>query len=170
MNIGRIGSMSVVMGALLSGLSYGNWAFDGRLILPPVCQLSQQNPLEVSFGKVGVGKVDGKQYEQSIPYELQCDGENTTTLGQRWKVSLTFSGTPAGAGFDDATLKVAGAENAGNAGIRIQKDGTPQPLNTAFLIDVAALPRLSAVPVKRPGSDLVAGDFTATGTLTVSFQ
>lgn len=143
-----------------------NWLFDGTLIIPPVCQLSQEDPIKVSFGKVGVRKVDGVAFKQAIPYQLNCVGD----MSQPWDISLTFSGTPAGNGFDDATLQALSPLNNGKLGIQIQKNGQPQPLNNAFLIDRNALPVLSAVPVMRAGSELVGDNFTASGTLTVTFE
>lgn len=143
-----------------------NWLFDGSLIIPPVCQLSQEDPIKVSFGKVGVRKVDGVAFKQTIPYQLNCVGD----MGQPWDISLTFSGAPAGNGFDNATLQTVSSLNNGNLGIQIQKNGQPLPLNNAFLVDQNALPILSAVPVMRAGSELVGDDFTASGTLTVIFE
>ncbi|MBG5898604.1 fimbrial protein [Providencia sp. PROV156] len=143
-----------------------NWLFDGTLIIPPVCQLSQDDPIKVSFGKVGVRKVDGVAFKQTIPYQLNCVGD----MSQPWDISLTFSGTPAGNGFDNATLQAISPLNNGKLGIQIQKNGQPQPLNNAFLVDRTALPILSAVPVMRAGSELVGDNFTASGTLTVIFE
>lgn len=143
-----------------------NWAFDGTLILPPVCQLGHSDPIRVSFGKVGVRKVDGNLFKRDIPYQLDCQGD----INQPWDVTLTFAGTLAGTGFDNATLRVNSILNNGKLGIQIQKDGVPLELNQAFAINSANPPRLSAVPVKRAGTELIGDDFTATGTLTIDFQ
>ncbi|HGM5491694.1 TPA: fimbrial protein [Serratia fonticola] len=159
-------SVSVLAGMLLSPAAQANWMFDGTLIIPPVCQLGQQDPIKVSFGKVGVRKVDGTAFKQDVPYQLNCLGD----MSQPWDVTLTFGGTLAGAGFDNATLRTITPLNTGKLGIQIQKNGQPLELNKAFAIDVGTPPILSAVPVKRAGTDLVGDDFTATGTLTIAFQ
>ncbi|EJD6049015.1 MULTISPECIES: fimbrial protein [Providencia] len=143
-----------------------NWAFDGTLIIPPVCQLSHDDPIKVSFGKVGVRKINGTAFKQSIPFQLDCVGDMT----QPWDISLIFGGTPAGSGFDNATLRTVTPLNNGKLGIQIQKNGQPQPLNEPFLINAASLPSLSAVPVMRSGSELVGDNFTASGTLTIIFE
>ena len=151
---------------MMSSVVEANWTFDGSLILPPACALGQTNPIRVSFGKVGVRKVDGNLFKQDIPYELNCQGD----LSQPWNVTLTFSGTLAGAGFDNATLRANSSQNTGKLGIQIQKDGIPLELNKAFAINSSNPPRLSAVPVKRVGAELVGDNFTSTGTLTIDFQ
>ncbi|WP_368877611.1 fimbrial protein [Providencia vermicola] len=152
---------------MLAGQSaQANWVFDGTLIIPPVCQLNQNKPIQVSFGKVGVRKVDGDRFKQEIPYQLDCLGD----LNQPWDVTLTFSGTQAGNGFDKATLRTVSALNNGTFGLQIQKDGQALELNKAFSINPAAPPKLSAVPIKLAGTELIGDDFTATGALTIDFQ
>lgn len=143
-----------------------NWVFDGTLVLPPACQLGHSDPIRVSFGKVGVRKVDGNLFQQDIPYQLDCQGD----LSQPWDVTLTLTGSLAGSGFDNATLRTQSPLNNGKLGIQIQKNGSPLALNKAFAINSSNPPILSAVPVKRAGSELVGDDFTATGTLTIDFQ
>lgn len=147
-------------------MAQANWAFDGTLVLPPTCQLGHSDLIRVPFGKVGIRKVDGILFKQDIPYQLDCQGD----LNQPWDVTLTFTGTLAGNGFDNATLRANSPQNSGNLGIQIQKDGVPLELNQAFAINSATPPVLSAVPVKRAGIDLVGDEFTATGTLTIDFQ
>lgn len=151
---------------MMSSVVEANWIFDGTLVLPPACELGQTNPIRVSFGKVGVRKVDGNLFKQDIPYQLNCQGD----LNQPWNVTLTFSGTVADTGFDNATLRTSSPMNNGKLGIQIQKDGIPLELNKAFAIDSSNPPRLSAVPVKRAGTELVGDNFSATGTLTIDFQ
>lgn len=157
---------SLLVGMMLSPAALANWKIDGTLIIPPLCQLGQQDPIRVPFGKVGVRKVDGVAFKKDIPYQLNCQGD----MSQPWDVTLTFGGTLAGAGFDNATLRTVTPLNSGKLGIQIQKNGQPLQLNKAFAIDVGSPPVLSAVPVKRAGTDLVGDDFTATGTLTIAFQ
>ncbi|MGO2345591.1 MAG: fimbrial protein, partial [Providencia sp.] len=94
------------------------------------------DPIPVSFGKVGVRKVDGNLFKQDIPYQLDCQGD----LNQPWNITLTFTGTLAGSGFDNATLRTSSPLNTGKLGIQIQKDGTPLELNKAFAVNASNLP------------------------------
>lgn len=150
----------------LANITYANWGFDGSLIIPPKCRLSHSDPIKISFGKVGVNKIDGINNKKEIPYELICDGD----LTQPWNISLTLSGIAAGVGFDDATLQVKSDQNGNNVGIQIQKDGQPITLNKAFLIDQKKLPVLSAVIVKKAGTKIIGDTFNAIATLTITFQ
>lgn len=159
-------SASVLGAVMFSPAVLANWKIDGTLIIPPVCQLGQQDPIRVPFGKVGVRKVDGAAFKKEIPYQLNCEGD----ISQPWDVTLTFGGTRAGTGFDNATLRTVTPLNNGKLGIQIQKNGQPLELNKAFAIEVGSPPTLSAVPVKRAGTELIGDDFTATGTLTIAFQ
>lgn len=147
-------------------MSQANWQFDGKLIIPPVCQLSQENPINISFGKVAIRKIDGINFKKDIPYQLKCDGD----INQPWDVSLKFSGQLAGNGFDKSTLSTRTALNKDKLGIQLQNSGKPQPLNEYFSINIKSPPELSAVPIKKSGDKLVADNFTATGTLMIDFQ
>ncbi|WP_368884722.1 fimbrial protein [Providencia vermicola] len=143
-----------------------NWEFTGNLIIPPICQLAEENPLQVSFGKIGIQKIDGDAFRRQIPFTLNCN-KNTHPL---WDVKLTFSGNLAGRGFDDSTLYTQTLKNNGKIGIKIQVDGVPQPLNKPFSININAPPIISAVPVKLANTNLIADEFTASGYLTIDFQ
>ncbi|OMQ20804.1 fimbrial protein [Serratia oryzae] len=142
------------------------FSLDGYLILPPVCTLNNNAQIEVSFGNVGVGKVDGVQYKKPIPYTLACTGDTS----KPWTVSLTFTGTAAPFAADSATLLANSPQNGNRLGIRLLRNGVALPLNTAITIDPASPPALEAVPVKQPGSTLLADPFNATGTLRITYQ
>ncbi|MFC0226925.1 fimbrial protein [Serratia aquatilis] len=142
------------------------FTLDGYLILPPVCTLNNNAQIEVPFGNVGVRKVDGVQYKKPIPYTLVCTGDTS----KPWTVSLTFTGTVAPFATDNATLLANSPQNGNRLGIKLLRNGVALPLNTAITIDPASPPTLEAVPVKQPGSTLLADPFNATGTLRVTYQ
>lgn len=160
------GEFCLVIFFMMPLKAQANWLFDGTLIIPPVCQLGHENPIKVSFGKVGVRKVDGNSFKQDIPYQLNCQGD----LSQPWDVTLTLTATLAGTGFDNATLRTNSPLNIGKLGIQIQKDGIPLELNKAFVIKAGNLPKLTATPIKRVGVDLVGDNFTAQATLAIAYQ
>lgn len=162
---------------LLTGLILGNpeiqasqessaFSLDGYLILPPVCTVNNNARIEVPFGNVGVKKVDGVQYKKPIPYTLVCTGDTT----KPWVVSFTFTGVLAPFATDNATLKANSPQNGNRLGIRLLFNGVPMPLNTTVGIDPANPPKLEAVPVKQPGSTLLADSFNATGTMRITYQ
>ena len=55
-------------------------------------------------------------------------------------------------------------------GVKLFVDGADWPLNTAVKFTYPTLPAVQAVPVKRPGSTLTGGGFTAAATLVVVLQ
>ncbi|MBF8219170.1 fimbrial protein [Serratia ureilytica] len=147
-------------GMIAQATAAENMRFSGTLIAPPPCTINNGQMVDVDFGqRVGVKKVDGKNYLQEVKYEIKCeDGISGLVLG------LTVIGTPAG--FDDAALKT----DITDLGIRILRDGQPFKLNQRIAIDAENLPVLQAVPVKKPGVELNTGAFVALATLLADYQ
>lgn len=140
------------------------WANDmtlhGTLIEPPPCSINSGNVVDVDFGsRVGIKKVDGSNYKQTVPYTITCNpGSNP------WEMQLKLSGTATS--FDGAAVQT----DVQNLGIRVLRNGTPFVLGTAVAVDPASLPVLEVVPVKTPGSTLTEGAFNATATLQADYQ
>jgi len=142
----------------LTGQAAENMKFHGTLVKAPDCHINNDQTIEVSFGNVGVSKIDGVNYAQKIEYTLTCDGENDENL------YLSVTGT--GVTWDNAAVK----SSADNMAIEIQQDGSPFVLGKPVRADLAALPALSAVPVRDGAKPLTAGDFTAGATLIAFYQ
>ncbi|EJC6395434.1 fimbrial protein [Serratia marcescens] len=157
-------SMGVgVLLMLLSGVSVqatANMQFSGALITPPLCTLNGGQQIDVNFGdRVGVRKVDGVNYRQTVDYQLQCEpGASGVALG------LTLTGPQAL--FDTATLQT----NRPGLGIRMTLDGQPFELATRVVIDAGHPPVLQAVPVKAPDATLEEGAFEVLATLLADYQ
>lgn len=49
-------SASVLAGVMFSPLAQADWKIDGTLIIPPVCQLGQQDPIRVSLVRSGCAR------------------------------------------------------------------------------------------------------------------
>lgn len=137
-----------------------NMHFSGTLIMPPPCTINHGQLVDVDFGeRIGVKKVDGKNYLQEVEYRIDCQpGASGLVLG------LTVSGTAMG--FDAAALKT----NVPDLGIRLLLNGKAFTLNKRLAIDAGDLPILQAVPVKKPGAELKAGAFEVTATLLADYQ
>lgn len=135
--------------------------FKGHFLVLPTCIISDDKVLDIAFNTVGVKKVDGVNYKQTIPYTVECKGEPDTT-----PLNLTVTGTAES--FDEAAVTT----NASGLGIQIQADGVPLKLNTARATTLGALSSLvlTAVPVKDPATELTAQIFSATATLKVDYQ
>lgn len=137
-----------------------NTVFYGTLNAPPVCTINNGELVDVNFGeRVGVNKVDGQNYMQTVNYRISCGpGIGGVAMG----LKLTGSAT----GFDGAALQT----NIADLGIRLLQNGQAFTLNKRINIDAENPPILQAVPVKKPGVELKAGAFMVTATLLADYQ
>lgn len=128
-------------------------------LLVITCRVNNDNPVDVSFGDaVGVNRVDGKNYEQPIPLEVKCSSPPGDLF------HLVFYGQPTD--FDPGALET----NVSDLGIKLLKGGEAILLNEALPISFDEIPVLSAVPIKRPSSQLTSGKFKAIATLLVRIE
>lgn len=132
--------------------------FHGELVVIECSINSGQNQV-VNFGSsVGISRIDGKRYEQTVPFVLNCQNY---AGGKVPSLKLTLEGTASS--FDNAAL----ATNVNGLGIEIKNNNKPQPLNQAVTFDYDKPPVLTAVPVADPTVELVAQDFFTTLKITV---
>ncbi|CAI1929832.1 fimbrial protein [Serratia marcescens] len=134
--------------------------FSGILNEPPACVINNGQQIDVDFGeRVGISKVDGQNYLQTINYRIDCEpGGSGQTLG------LTLIATASG--FDSAAVPTSVPDLA----IRLLLAGNAFVLNKRVAIDAANPPVLQAVPVKRKGSELKPQAFSAQATLLADYQ
>lgn len=131
--------------------------FHGTLVVV-TCQVNQDKLVNVSFGDVGVKKIDGVNYTMPIPFAVTC----SNLYGQE-NSGLTLSVSGTAVDFNENAI----ATGVTGLGIQIMKNGVPLKLNTETEISYDPQPTLTAVPVKADGVELSAGDFHATTTLVV---
>lgn len=115
------------------------------------CIVNNDKPVDISFGNVGINKVDGIAYSQNIPLTISCDETPGITL------NLKVNGTVSD--FDLSAVQT----NNKDLAIEIRNNGQLIKLSTPIFSTKDI--HLTAVPVKRYGSDLTAGSFTAVATL-----
>lgn len=162
----KFGWLLAAMG--LTAFSSG-WASDSNQVeltvtvtiqIPP-CVINDNQPIDVNFGSnVFTTDVAAGTVKQDIVYSLDCSGAD-----QMKKLKMKISGT--GASFDSKLLKT----NFDALAIELDANGSLYPLNTDLNFDsVADKPTLSALLVQQPGGHLPTGDFTASSTMTVSYQ
>ncbi|HGM7842218.1 TPA: fimbrial protein [Serratia marcescens] len=130
----------------------------GGLIAPPPCVINSGTKIDVNFGeRIGVNKVDGKNYRQKIDYAFTCE-QNALP----WQMTMTLKG---GVGFDKAALQT----NNESLNIRVYQNNIPFIINSSISIDAGNLPILEAVPISKPDTVLHEGEFFATGTLLIEY-
>lgn len=158
--------MVLALGFLVSGLVSAagqsgdslSVNFHGTLRRKP-CHISNDQIINISFGKIGVRKVDGNNYKQPISYTLECGDPDQTA-----QLTMTLQGTSTS--YNASAIRTS----ADGLGILILKDGAPMKFGEKTPIKQSTLPVLEAVPVKQPDTTLAAGDFVATATLLAEYQ
>ncbi|HEC2037748.1 TPA: fimbrial protein [Klebsiella oxytoca] len=132
--------------------------FHGTVIVVE-CSINGAKRQTVDFGTaVGIKRIDGKRYEQPVPFSVNCTnyaGGDVPTL------TLVLGGNTTS--FNDAAV----ATDVNGLGIELRNNGKAQPLNKAVTFDYKNVPILTAVPVADPSVSLSAQPFTATVKLTV---
>lgn len=137
-----------------------NMKLFGTLLVPPPCVISNNELIDVYFGhNVGIHKVDGINYTESVNYRLVCDPNL-----KGWDLGLSIIGPKTQ--FDEAALQT----NIPDLGIHLTQDGKPFKLNERIAISPDNPPVIQAVPVKRPGSTLPEGAFEVSATLLAEYQ
>ncbi|EPF7467185.1 fimbrial protein [Serratia marcescens] len=130
----------------------------GGLIAPPPCVINDGGKIDVDFGeRVGVNKVDGQNYREKINYNVTCQPNVHS-----WLMTLTLQGNTA---FDKTAIQT----NNVSLGIKIYQNGLSFDVNSRIKIIPDALPVLEAVPIKKPGVELLAGEFIAVASLRAEY-
>lgn len=158
--------LTLVFGLVFSAilLSGNNHAatllhISGTLIVPPSCVINGDRVIEVNFGKnLVTTQVDGQHYMKTLDYQLTCKNNKNNAL------QIQFKG--ASTGFNTGALQT----NQADLGIALIANGQPLAINSWVNFTYPNKPLLQAVPVKRPGGLLKAGDFSAGATLMVGYQ
>lgn len=136
-----------------------NYSFTGRMVHATPCSVNGDQPVSVTFGNVGVSKIDTGKYVQNLNYTLECGVATASD-----KVGLTIIAIPAA--WDTKAI----ATSADGLGAQILKDGSPLELNTQTMItDPSRPPVLQVLLVKNPAVTLTEQAFTATGTFLVDY-
>lgn len=143
-----------------------NMKFTGTLVIPPQCTIGADtsgSQIVVNFpGRMPISKIDGVNFMQPVPYQLQC-GNGTAGLD----LQLTLVGLGS---YGDGVIK----SNLGDLGIQIYYGSsgskTKFSLNKPIDINYNNQPQIWAVPVNKPGGTLTDGNFEATATLKAEYH
>ncbi|MNL27180.1 hypothetical protein D3C87_1487530 [compost metagenome] len=134
-----------------------NMRFTGTLITPGCTVSDKGGRINVAFKtNIGIEKIDGKNYQQAIPYQIECAGSAP------WRMKMTLVAVDTR--FDPAAVQTS----IDDLGIQIRLKGEPFRLNEPKQVEMTdrnTPPTLEAVPVKRKGSRLPEDKFEATALL-----
>lgn len=136
-----------------------NVTISGVVVAPPSCVINGGSTLTIAFGdELMTTRIDGTTYRRGVPYTVTCTSYPSNAM------TLELKGS--GAAFDAGTL----ATSKTDLGIRLLVNGVNWPLNSIVKFTYPTLPGMEAVPVKRAGSTLTGGAFSAVATLVVAQQ
>jgi hypothetical protein len=133
-------------------------SFSGKLMAVTQCKISNNAVINISFGNVGINKVDSGLYIKNINYKLDCGSATAVNT-----VTITFKATTSASTTSSINTSVDGLM------VKILKDNKPIELNTAIKIDPQSPPKLDAQLERKPGATLTGAPFTATGTLMAEY-
>jgi type 1 fimbria pilin len=137
-----------------------NLSFKGTVIEPPPCEINDSQQIDINFGaSLGIDKVDGHNYRQTINYLIKCDGESPSS-----NLTLTVIGNAMS--IDNSAIQ----SSTSGLGIRILESNRPLTLNQALVIDASNPPVLEAVPIADPAIQLKEGSFVATASLLAEYD
>lgn len=133
--------------------------FKGTLVYPIPCTFNAAS-IEIDFEDMVTTEVDGTKYRKPIDLGIDCSQAGKSEL------KLRFAGTA-----DTDTTDALKTDVDGFA-IRFARDSsnTTLPINGWFNFDQAAVPTLSAVPVKASTKTLAPATISATATLEIEYQ
>lgn len=137
-----------------------NLLLKGTIIEPPSCKINDDQPIDISFGEdLGVSKINGDNYRQTIDYVIKCATNDST-----YKLTLTVSGNAMSK--DNTAIQ----SSKSGLGIRILQNNQRVTIGSTWVIDMASPPVLEAVPVADPAIKLSEGSFLATASLVAEYQ
>lgn len=136
-----------------------SFMFSGVMVEVTACTINGDRPLLVTFGNVGISKIDSGKYVQDLNYSLECGGATSAN-----RVFLFIRATPTT--WDEKAI----ATSVDGLGAEILMNGSPLDLNRNVEIsDPANPPALKVQLVKDPATSLTEQTFTATGTLVAEY-
>lgn len=125
-----------------------------------VCEINDNQPINVDFGDMLIKDVDGINYERPVEYTLDCEDGNTNP-----NLKLRFENN-AGAPFDSTLLNTSDR----NVGILIKANGNKLPLGEWVSFSYNSYPALTATPVPSTVGGIDDGRLTAIALLTVEYE
>lgn len=136
-----------------------NVLFHGTIKESPLCVINNEQIITVDFGnEVVTTRVDGDRYKKEIQFTLNCDKDFSANQALRIK--------GVGAEFDPKAL----SSDTPNLAIAIYHDQVRYNLGEWLPFSYPKQPILYAVPIKKAGSHLSGGQFTALASLIVDYQ
>lgn len=127
-------------------------------VIATPCVVNSNRSIQLDFGEITTGEIDGKKYEKKVLFELSCPGNESR------KFYMYIAGAPTS--FD----KNAFASDVPELGFSIKKDDKIIEPHTYFPFIFNDLQEISITPVKNVSAKLLGGSFSASYTLIVIYD
>ena len=125
----------------------GSMNLHGSLIIIS-CTINNERPLDVTFDEaIGVTLVDGEKYRKDMELGIECSSSPGNLLQMKLLGEPTI--------FDQGAI----ITDVKDLGIKLLINEEPIILNETLPLNNDRILNLSAVPVKRPNSQLSSGTF-----------
>lgn len=139
----------------------------------PVCKINGDKVLEVNFHEIDPEKVDGTNYAETKTVTLDCPAGVDKLLP--W---IRIEGPQASFGTKNNVVSATVEGNESSLGIALFKGTEPRAntlaLNTWNELGIGDVTgsqfTFTAVPVKKDGTELPAGMFTASATMRLEYR
>lgn len=136
-----------------------NFSFTGVMIQATPCAINGDQPVTVTFGNVGISKIDSGKYVRDLNYNLNCGGATSTNKVTLFIKANSVSWNPR-----------AIATNVVGLGVEILNNGSPIDINSGLDVpDPLNPPLLQVLLVRDPKETLTEQSFNATGTLIADY-
>lgn len=123
------------------------------------CIINHGNPIKVNFGDdLLTSKINGENYVKNIDYNISCTALSHNNL------SLSINGDVSD--FDEFAIQT---DNP-NLGVQLESNGEKIKVGNRLNFTYPDIPALQAVPVKRSGVELSAGEFSAGAVMVVGYD
>ncbi|WP_433587152.1 fimbrial protein [Providencia alcalifaciens] len=152
--------ISILIWSSLSQAGQDILNFNVKIIIETkTCDINNNQPISVDFGDgLVINSLDGVSYgKTTIPYTLQCENTVNNPL-----LRMKFMGS---ASSNPNYL----ATSQDNLGVRLMIGDSDWPLNAWVGFNLDSPPTLWGVPIAL-GGGIDAGEFMASGTLSVEYQ
>ncbi len=136
--------------------------FRGSLIEDVPCVINDGQAVEIDFGDVGINKVDGENYAQTFTLNYACKGTSTDKVLRYIGEATAFDTAAVQSTIPDFGIRLEHKQD--QVGSKAFEVGSTLPITSYVGRSI-----FIATPVKKVGTELQEGAFTAAATLQLEF-
>jgi len=145
----------LVCGNSVAGMKTIDLTLHGVLVAPPNCQIPGNSVININLGdKIISSQINGSNYIANLSIPISCTGSPAG-------VEMGLYGDATS--FDSQIMQTTRPD----LGIKFLRNGSMQPINSWFAIDYTKSVDMQIAPVKRTGTTIGVGQFSAIATVSL---